>query len=111
MKKAQPKLGLDDSGICQEIFDAIVVRAMGRRMAEGRVLYSDSTHLQANANKQRLDRVQVRQASSACLPKMKYLLKVLRMWWGRWTSGRLKGDGRVDVPCPKAAWPTRRCWV
>jgi transposase len=34
-----------ESGIYQTIFDEIVLQVMGRGMVEGRVLYTDSTHL------------------------------------------------------------------
>src|SRR5690606_16837870 len=44
-----------DSGIYQEIFDEIVLQAMGRGMVEGKVLYTDSTHLKANPNKSKYD--------------------------------------------------------
>jgi len=40
-----------DSTIYQDIFDEIVLQAMRRGMVDGKVLYSDSTHLKANANK------------------------------------------------------------
>lgn len=39
--------------IFQEVFDAIVEQAMKHRMVGGRVLFSDSTHLKANANKKK----------------------------------------------------------
>jgi transposase len=48
-----------DSAIYQEIFDEIVLQAMGRGMVGGKVLYSDSTHLKANANKNRCDLTEV----------------------------------------------------
>ncbi|WP_249417748.1 IS1182 family transposase [Pusillimonas minor] len=44
-----------DSEIYQEIFDEIVLQAIGRGMVEGKVLYTDSTHLKANANKNKYD--------------------------------------------------------
>jgi transposase len=56
-----------DTTVYQEIFDAIVQQAIGRGMVEGRVLYTDSTHLKANANKRKFDLVQVEQAPSAYL--------------------------------------------
>ena len=56
-----------DSTIYQEIFDEIVLQAMGQGMVEGRVLYTDSTHLKANANKHRFDIVQVEQKPSEYL--------------------------------------------
>jgi transposase len=39
------------SPIHQEIFDEIVWQAIKRKMVSGRVLYTDSTHLKASANK------------------------------------------------------------
>lgn len=44
-----------ESTIYQEIFDEIVLQAMRHGLVEGRVLYSDSTHLKANANKNKFD--------------------------------------------------------
>lgn len=40
----------NDSDVFQRIFDHIVEQALDRGMANGRVLYTDSTHLKANAN-------------------------------------------------------------
>ncbi|WP_437887595.1 transposase, partial [Phytobacter sp. V91] len=40
----------NDSDIFQQIFDRIVEQALSQGMANGRVLYTDSTHLKANAN-------------------------------------------------------------
>lgn len=40
-----------ESGIYQEIFDQIVFQAIKRKLASGKDLYTDSTHLKANANK------------------------------------------------------------
>lgn len=45
-----------DSNIFQEIFDEIVLQAMNHRMVGGRMLFSDSTHLKANANKNKFTR-------------------------------------------------------
>ena len=44
-----------ESTIYQEIFDEIVVQAINRKMVDGSVLYSDSTHLKANANKNKFE--------------------------------------------------------
>ncbi len=41
---------VNDSGIFEQIFDHIVEQALARGMANGRELYTDSTHLKANAN-------------------------------------------------------------
>ncbi|AHK67722.1 hypothetical protein BBX_4555 [Burkholderia pseudomallei MSHR520] len=40
-----------DTTVYQEIFDEIVRQAIKRGLVDGRVLYTDSTHLKANANK------------------------------------------------------------
>ncbi|WP_261393425.1 IS1182 family transposase, partial [Serratia fonticola] len=40
----------NNSDVFQQIFDHIVLQALGQGMANGRVLYTDSTHLKADAN-------------------------------------------------------------
>ncbi|CAN7437346.1 IS1182 family transposase [Rhizobium sp. LjRoot254] len=44
-----------DASVAQDIFDAIVEQAIGHGLVDGRVLYTDSTHLKANANKGKYD--------------------------------------------------------
>jgi transposase len=44
-----------ESTVYQEIFDEIVLLAMNKGLASGTVLYTDSTHLKANANKNKYD--------------------------------------------------------
>lgn len=44
----------NDSDVYQHIFDEIVLQAMGKRLVRGEILYTDSTHLKANANKNKL---------------------------------------------------------
>lgn len=58
------------SDIDQSIFDEIVLQAMGRGMVDGRVLYTDSTHLKANANKSKFDVVQAAQPPSAYVEQL-----------------------------------------
>jgi transposase len=48
-----------DSTIHQEIFDTIVEQAIAQGLVGGEVLYTDSTHLKANANKHRFERQEV----------------------------------------------------
>jgi len=48
-----------ESTIYQEIFDEIVLLAVNKGLASGAVLYTDSTHLKASANKNRYDLAQV----------------------------------------------------
>jgi len=44
-----------DASIAQAIFDRIVEQAMSHGLVEGGTLYTDSTHLKANANKNKYD--------------------------------------------------------
>jgi transposase len=44
-----------ESTIYQEIFDEMVLQAIRRKMVDGTVLYTDSTHLKANANKHKFE--------------------------------------------------------
>ena len=44
-----------DTSVAQDIFDAIVEQAIAKGLVDGTVLYTDSTHLKANANKNRYD--------------------------------------------------------
>ena len=44
-----------ESTIYQEVFDGIVLQAMRRKMVDGATLYTDSTHLKANANKHKFE--------------------------------------------------------
>lgn len=55
------------SDIHQEIFDTVVEQAMNKRLVGGEVLYTDSTHFKANANKQRLVRQEVTQSTLSYL--------------------------------------------
>ena len=45
----------DGTTVAQDIFDAIVEQAIAKGLVDGTVLYTDSTHLKANANKNRYD--------------------------------------------------------
>jgi transposase len=45
----------NDTSVAQDVFDAIVEQAAKLGFVEGRVLYTDSTHLKANANKNKFD--------------------------------------------------------
>jgi transposase len=46
-----------DTSVAQDIFDAIVEQAIRHGLVDGTVLYTDSTHLKASANKARFDKV------------------------------------------------------
>jgi D-serine dehydratase len=48
-----------DSEVYQKLFDEVVELAMERGLVAGEVLYTDATHLKANANKNKYDEVRV----------------------------------------------------
>jgi transposase len=52
-----------ESTICQEIFDEMVLQAVRRKMVDGTTLYTDSTHLKANANKHKFELKDVQQST------------------------------------------------
>jgi len=55
----------DGTDIAQRIFDHIVEQAIARGLVGGEVLYTDSTHLKANANKGRYDKEMVAKSRAA----------------------------------------------
>lgn len=56
-----------ESTIYQEIFDEIVLLAMKRRLLDGKTLYTDSTHLKANANKHKFRKEVVQKSTRGYL--------------------------------------------
>ncbi|MGE4265790.1 MAG: IS1182 family transposase [Desulfovibrio sp.] len=59
-----------DSTIAQDIFDAIVFQAIKRKMIDGKTLYTDSTHLKANANKGKFVEKIVKKSTQAYLEEL-----------------------------------------
>jgi transposase len=53
-----------DTSVAQDIFDEIVAQAIGHGLVDGTVLYTDSTHLKANANKNRFDKAVIAKSRS-----------------------------------------------
>lgn len=51
------------SNIYQEIFDTIVLKAIEKKMVDGKTLYTDSTHLKANANKHKYEKAQAKRSA------------------------------------------------
>ena len=59
-----------ESNIYQEIFDTIVLRAIRKKMVDGKTLYTDSTHLKANANKNKHVVKQVKRTTRSYLEEL-----------------------------------------
>jgi len=53
-----------DTSVAQDIFDGIVEQAIRHGLVDGAVLYTDSTHLKANANKNRFDKAVIAKSRS-----------------------------------------------
>jgi transposase len=53
----------NDSGVYQQIFDEIVLQAIKKKLVSGRILYTDSTHLKASANKNKWVKAEAEQSS------------------------------------------------
>lgn len=53
-----------DTSVAQDIFDRIVEQAIAHGLVDGTVLYTDSTHLKANANKNKWDKEVVAKSRS-----------------------------------------------
>jgi transposase len=58
------------SDIFQEIFDEIVLQAINHKMVGGRVLFTDSTHLKANANKHKFTKEEVMAQTRAYIDEL-----------------------------------------
>jgi transposase len=54
----------NDASVAQDIFDHIVEQAIRHGLVDGTVLYTDSTHLKANANKGKYDLAQIEKSRS-----------------------------------------------
>lgn len=54
----------NDTSVAQDVFDAIVEQAIRHGLVDGKVLYSDSTHLKANANKNKYDKAVIAKSRS-----------------------------------------------
>ncbi len=71
------------SSIYQEIFDEIVLQAMRKKLVNGRVLYTDSTHLKASANKNKFKKKQVVKATRSYLAELEEAITADRKAHGK----------------------------
>ncbi len=86
-----------DSQIYQEIFDEIVLQAIGRGMVQGKVLYTDSTHLKASANKNKAEQGEVAVPAQAYLQELDAAVDADRLARGK---RALKRTDKDDEPPP-----------
>jgi len=83
--------------IAQDIFDNIVFQAMKRKMVDGKTLYTDSTHLKANANKNKfIDKI-VRKRTQSYLKELEEAVEEDR-----------KAHGKKPLKAKPASTPVKR---
>ncbi|AFR17286.1 transposase [Burkholderia pseudomallei BPC006] len=95
-----------DTTVYQEIFDEIVRQAIKRGLVDGRVLYTDSTHLKANANKGKFDVVKLEQTPAAYTEALNAAVDADRAAHGRsrWIATTMS---RRRARTPSSAGPIR----
>ena len=69
--------------IYQEIFDEIVLQAMGKKLISGRFLYTDSTHLKASANKNKFTKKQAKASTRGYLAELEKAVNADRKVHGK----------------------------
>lgn len=80
----------------QRIFEEIVRQAIGHGLVEGKVLYTDSTHLKANANKKKYVEKQVAQSTKTYMADLDKAVEEDREAHGKKTL--LPKDGDSGTP-------------
>jgi transposase len=90
----------NESRVYQEIFDEIVLRAMQRKWISGRVLYTDSTPLKANANKNRFTKEVVAESTRSYLTELEAAINTDR-----------EEHGKKPLPVKEQEVPTKEIKV
>jgi len=85
-----------DSDIYQQIFDEIVELACRKGLVTGEVLYTDSTHLKANANKKKYDVHRVEVKPVECLKQLDEAIEEDRA-----AHGKRELKAKVNEPATK----------
>lgn len=70
-------------GIYQEIFDEIVLQAVKKGLVDGQTLYTDSTHLKANANKRKFEKKMVERSTRSYLGELEEAVEADRRAHGK----------------------------
>ena len=73
----------NESDVYQQIFDEIVLQAMRKKLVSGRVLYTDSTHLKANANKNKWVKAEAEQSAKDYLGALDQAVEEDRLVHGK----------------------------
>lgn len=73
----------NSSTVYQELFDEVVLFGMRRKLISGRVLYTDSTHLKASANKNKFKKELVEQSTRDYLAELDEAIEADRKAHGK----------------------------
>lgn len=73
----------NEPDVYQQIFDENVLQAMRNKLVSGRTLYTDSTHLKANANKNKHINVKVQTERQAYLGELDHAIEEDRLKHGK----------------------------
>jgi transposase len=69
--------------IPQQIFDKIVQQAIEKKLVDGKILYSDSTHLKANANKNKFENVEIAESTKSYIDDLNKAVEEDRLAHGK----------------------------
>lgn len=101
-----------ESTIYQEIFDEIVVLAMQRGLVDGQTLYTDSTHLKANANKHKFEKGVVQKSTRGYLDELDVAIDEDRLDHGKparkpTERGPLLKETKLSTTDPESGYMVR----
>jgi transposase len=101
-----------ESTIYQEIFDEIVLLAVKKRLVEGKVLYTDSTHLKANANKHKFKKDVVQKSTRSYLDDLDVAIAEDRLEHGKAprqpeAHGPVLKETKVSTTDPESGYMVR----
>lgn len=90
-----------NTDIPQKIFDNIVWQALEKGLADGKVLYTDSTHLKANANKNKYTKAYVSQSTKSYVNELDKAIENDRIEHEKKPLKRKDDDDDQNVPPTK----------
>jgi transposase len=101
-----------ESTIYQEIFDEIVLLAVKKRLVEGKVLYTDSTHLKANANKHKFKKDVVQKSTRGYLEDLDVAIAEDRLEHGKaprepQAHGPVVKETKISTTDPESGYMVR----
>jgi len=86
-----------ESSVYQEIFDGVVLQAMKLGLVEGKALYTDSSHLKANANKNKFEEREVRRSTRKYLDDLEEDINEDRQVHGKKVLKAKEGEEKKTV--------------